>query len=63
MDGTKQIPILHVCYKDESKSKEFPADKNLLQVCSKDRKKSESVIVDESSTEKIKLECVHKRIN
>ena len=31
--GVKHIRILHVCFKDDSKSKELLVDKNLLQVC------------------------------
>ena len=32
--GMQQIPILHVCFADESKSKEFLVEKNLSKVCS-----------------------------
>ena len=51
MTGTKQIPILYVCYMGERKSKEFLIDKTLSQVCSTDEDKSKGIIVDESSME------------
>ena len=38
-------------------------DENLSQVCSIDEGESKSVIVDESSTEKNELECVHEIVN
>ena len=34
MTGTKQIPILHICSKDESKLKEFLVEETLSQICS-----------------------------
>ena len=54
MTGTKHIPILHACFTDESESKEFLVDKNLLQVCFTDEDKSKGRIVDKSSTEESK---------
>ena len=63
MTGRQQITILHVCSTDESKSKEFLADKQLLQVYSMDDGKPESVISNKSSTEDSKSESVHKIIN
>ena len=36
MTATKQIPILHVCSKDESNLKEFIFDKTLSQIYSTD---------------------------
>ena len=50
MTGAKHIPILHVCYMDISKSKEFLVEKYLLQVCSTDLDEK-NIAVDESSTE------------
>ena len=63
MNSTQQIPISHVCSADESKSKEFLTEKTLSQVYSTDEGKLESIIVDESSTEKRGSESVHKIIN
>ena len=40
MTGSKNITILHVCSTDDSKSKEFLVDENLLQVCYTDDDKS-----------------------
>ena len=63
MNSTQQIPISHVCSADESESKEFLTEKTLSQVYSTDEGKLESIIVDESSTEKRGSESVHKIIN
>ena len=50
MTGTKQIPTLHVCSKDESQLKEFLIEKTLLQIYSTDKDKSKTIIVDDYST-------------
>ena len=63
MTGTQQIPSLHVCDQEESKSKEFLADESLVRVCYKDESESESIIAQGSSTDESKSECVHKSIN
>ena len=60
MYGKKQIPILHVCYIDESESEEFLVDENSLQVCSTDTDESKMIIANESYTEESESECVHK---
>ena len=51
---TKQIPILHISFTDESESNGFLVNKNLSDVCSTDEDESKGIIVDESSTEKSK---------
>ena len=60
MTGTKHFPISHICSTYKSKSEEFLAEENLLQVCSTDEDESRSIIVDESSMEESKPECVYK---
>ena len=60
---TQYIPILHIFALNESESKGTIANENLLQVCSTYKSKSESVIVNESSTNKSESESVHKIIN
>ena len=59
----KHIPISHVCSTDDSKSKEFLADKNLSQVCSMENDESKRIIVDEISTEESESERSHKSVN
>ena len=48
---------------DESKLEEVLVDKTLLQVCSQDENKSKGIIINYSSMEEIKSECVHKNVN
>ena len=48
----KKIPILHVCYTDKSKSKEFLVDIILSQIFSMDKDESKVIIVNGNSTEK-----------
>ena len=38
-------------------------NKTLSHICSTDMDESKIIIIDESSTEEIKSECVHKNIN
>ena len=63
MSGVRHIPIWHVCYTEDNKSKEFLVDVNLLQVCSTDKGESKSVIADEIYMEESESECVHKSVN
>ena len=63
MNGTKQIPILHVYSTDNSESKGFLVYENLSQVCSMEKDKPKRIPVDKSSTEESKSECVHKSVN
>ena len=63
MTGTKHVLILHVCYTDKSKSKDFLVDMTLSQVCSTDEYESKGIIVYESSTEESESEFIHKNIN
>ena len=51
MTGEKHTPISHVCYTEDSKSKEFLLDKTSSQVCSTSEDESKIIIVDECSTE------------
>ena len=52
--ATKQVPILHLCYTEEIKLKDFPVDETLLQIYSADEDESKVIIVDECSTEENK---------
>ena len=63
MTATKQIPILHVCYTDESEIEEFLVDKTISQICSTYKDKSKGIVVGEHSKEEDESECVHKNIN
>ena len=63
MNGTQQIPILHVFDLGERKPKDILADGNLPQVCSTDKSKSERVIVDEMYMEESESESVQKIID
>ena len=49
----KHIPISHVFFTDDNKSKEFLVDENLSHFYSTNKGNSKSVIVNESSTEEI----------
>ena len=51
MNGTQQIPILHVFSSNESGSKGTIADDNLSYVCSTDKSEPERFTINESSTE------------
>ena len=62
MADMKQIPILHVCYVEESELKELLVNKNISQICSTDKDKSKGIIFDECSTEEEESESVHKNI-
>ena len=63
MTGTPQIPILHICSLDDSKSKGIIAGKKISQVCSTDKSRPEIVITNESSMEESESESFHKSIN
>ena len=51
MTTTKKIPTTHVCSTDESRLKESPVNKTLLQICSTDDEESKGIIINECSTE------------
>ena len=61
--GTQQIPILHICSSDKTKSKRIIVDEKLSQVYSTDEGELERVIFNESSMEQSEPESVHKSIN
>ena len=63
MAGVKNIPILNIFSTDNSKSKYFLMYETLSQVYSMNEDESKIIIVDESSTEEIESECVHKSVN
>ena len=63
MTATKQIPISHVCFTDESHLKYFLVNKTLSQICSTDEDESKCIIVDKCSTEEYESEWFHKNIN
>ena len=61
--GAKHIQILHICYTDDKKSKEFLMDKNLSQVCFTDKGRSKKFNVNATYKEESESKCVHKSIN
>ena len=62
MTGMQRILISHVCGLNESELKGIITERNLSQVCYVDKRESENFIVNESSTEDIKLKSVHESI-
>ena len=50
MTATKQIPILTICFIDESELKEFLVNENLSQICSMEKYESKIIIVNKCST-------------